>query len=118
MGIYRYSELYIETTIARARRNRLRFCLVCVIAIAIMAVLLFAKPHWLSEHHGSGVLIAIVLSLFVHPLYKNLRNWKRSLSVLEESLRQARFEVSAEGVSYDRSAPYRQGSGVLVGSPL
>lgn len=65
------------------------------------SVLAFVRSEWFfgSRGHLGSWMIAVLFSLFLHPLIKHLRGWKIFPGKLRESLRKYKVEVSPEGVS-------------------
>jgi len=110
MAVYLYSEPQIESIIRATKRFRLRNCAVAAAILVAACLVALLRPTWIfGAREQARIWVLAALFIFVAgPLTETLWRWKSRSLKLEQTLRERRVEVSAEGVKISGAPSIRQ----------
>jgi hypothetical protein len=110
MAVYVYSEQQIEKMVGRSRRLRIRFCVAAFVVLVVAVLLAFYRPTLPIFHEPvlRAWVLALLTSLFLFPLVKTIRRWRRWPDLMRNSLRETRVEVASGTVSVSGPLGYKR----------
>jgi hypothetical protein len=109
MAVYVYSEQQIERMVGKSRRLRIRFCVVAIVILVIAVLLALYRPTLpIFRRPMRAWVMALLTSLFLFPLVRNIWRWRRWPDLLRNSLRETRVEVASGTVGVSGPFGYKR----------